>query len=199
MTSVPQLPLEAASAQALPKNETPRGRADKTSEEGGEGGFAAVLARAVPELARAAKAALGVASKSLQVEGEGIPAQEGEMLAVADAREAEQPGGAVKTATPTLVALEAQLREPPAETATEKGPQLVAMTQTRQDLPVAAALAAGIAGEGVVVEELPEAQTVEVDEAPRQQAPRQPSENSAQTRELTAEEGPTSSPIARVC
>ena len=178
MTSVPQLPVESASAKALPKGETPRARANKPSEEGGEGGFAAVLAQALPELAQAAKAALGVAPKSLEVEGEG-PAREVEMSAVADTGETVD---AEKAAAPTVVTLEALPQELSAETATGKGPRLVAMNQTRQDWSVAAALAADVAGEGAAVEELSEARTVEVNDAPRLQAPKPSSETSTQAR-----------------
>ena len=55
MTSVAQLPVEAPATQALPQGEVPRARSNKSTEQGGEGGFSAVLAEVLPERRQAAK------------------------------------------------------------------------------------------------------------------------------------------------
>ncbi len=179
MTSVPQLPVEAPSTKALPKGETPRDRANKQTEEGGEGLFAAVLAQALPERQQAAKAAKTeptAESKSSKVGGEGIAAEDVEASVVADTQAAPAPGipaKAVKSeatalaveARPVLVAVQAE--EVAAETLTELGEEQVSVTETLEGQPVGVPAAAPAEG-GPVLEVRPAAAEVEVDEARRQ-------------------------------
>jgi len=179
MTSVPQLPIEATSAKALPQGETPRARANKPTEEGGEGGFAAALALALPELQPPAKAERAVEAKSLRVEGEGVPAEEGKPLADAAKGEAatlHTPAQAVRLAAPSTV-LEvapavgaAPMPAQPAATAPEQGRELAAVKATPEERTATAPTAESAAEKSVAKAEVGVEQAVADDYVEEEQA-----------------------------
>lgn len=189
MTSVPQLPVESAPPNALPKGEASLGRSNKPTDERGEGGFAAVLAQALPERRQAAKAELADESKSLQVEGEGTPAEELERAAVPDAEETAWTVSTLKVEkveAQTFVAQVALVVVPeglPAEALTELGEKLASTAATLEQQPAAA-----LAEERTAEEAFREAEIVEVDDAASRDESAHTPERSAQVRGIEAAE-----------
>lgn len=200
MTSVPQLPIETTSVKAPPTGETPRGRANKAKEEGGEGGFATALAHALPErqqTAKPAKAERTVDHEVAGVEKEEALAKDRNPTAAAETATTTTPQAPADEAKSTEVAqvaevapavkavpVEALPGEALSELAVELADATLTLAEPTESAPTAKPTAAPVA-EHVVEEPLAavEVEIVEAEETQRQE-PTQSLEKPAEAPEV---------------